>query len=92
MEPYVILGACNPSLAHRALEEEREIGLLLPCNVVVRAVEGNRTRVEIADPKAMLGIVGNAQLDSVAEEARGRLERALDALRAGGASREATNR
>ncbi len=79
MERYVILGACNPPLAHRALETEREVGLLLPCNVVVREVNG-KTRVEIADPKAMLGIVGNPALDELANEARSCLERALQTL------------
>lgn len=77
--PYIILGACNPQLAHRALEQEPEIGLLLPCNVVVRA-EGEQSRVEFADPQAMLGIVGNQQLDNIASEARQRLESALAAL------------
>jgi len=76
MEPYLILGACNPVLAHRALEQEPEIGLLLPCNVVVRAVEDG-SRVEIADPEAMLGIVGNEQLDAIAEEAKRRLLRVI---------------
>lgn len=80
MPPYVILGACNPPLAHRALTVEPEIGLLLPCNVVVRA-EGTRTRVEIADPEAMLGIVGNVELDAVAAEAKQRLQRVVAALR-----------
>ena len=79
MEAYVILGACNPQLAHRALELEPEIGLLLPCNVVVRT-EGNGSRVEIADPKSMLGIVGNGQLDAIAQEAAQRLQHALAAL------------
>lgn len=79
MEPYLILGACNPVLAHRALEVEPEIGLLLPCNVVVRAVEDG-CRVEVADPKAMLGIVGNEQLDAIADEAKQRLQRALATL------------
>ncbi|MBX5448952.1 DUF302 domain-containing protein [Thermogemmatispora sp.] len=77
--PYVILGACNPHLAHRALEIEPELGLLLPCNVVVRAVE-NGSRVEIADPQAMLALSGNAQLDQLAQEARARLQRVLAAL------------
>ncbi len=72
MEPYLILGACNPVLAHRALEQEPQIGLLLPCNVVVRATRDG-CRVEIADPEAMLGIVGNAQLDTIAGEAKQRL-------------------
>lgn len=79
MEPYLILGACNPVLAHRALEVDPEIGLLLPCNVVVRAVEGG-CRVEIADPQAMLRIVGNEHLDAIAEEAKQRLQRALATL------------
>src|SRR5215467_7933436 len=79
MEPYLILGACNPALAHRALEVEPEIGLLLPCNVVVRAVEEG-CRIEVADPKAMLGIVGNEQLDAIADEAKQRLQRALATL------------
>ena len=81
MEPYVILGACNPPLAHRALAEEREIGLLLPCNVVVREVEGG-TRVDITDPKAMLGIVGNERVHVVAEEAGARLHRVAAQLEA----------
>ena len=79
MEPYLILGACNPVLAHRALEQEPEIGLLLPCNVVVRAVEDG-SRVEIADPEAMLGIVGKEQLDIIAKEAKQRLLRVIAAL------------
>ncbi len=79
MEPYLILGACNPILEHRALDVEPEIGLLLPCNVVVRTVEDG-CRVEVADPKAMLGIVGNEQLDAIAEEAKQRLLCAIAAL------------
>jgi uncharacterized protein (DUF302 family) len=79
MEPYLILGACNPVLAHRALEQEPEIGLLLPCNVVVRAA-GSGCRVEIADPEAMLGIVGDEQLDAIAREAKQRLQRVVAAL------------
>ncbi len=78
-EPYIILGACNPQLAHRALEQEPDIGLLLPCNVVVRA-EGQGSRVDIADPQVMLGIVGNEQLNSVAEEAKQRLQRVVASL------------
>jgi len=79
MEPYVILGACNPPLAHRALQQEPEIGLLLPCNVVVRA-EGRGSRVEVADPQAMLGIVDNEELNAVVEEAKRRLQRVVASL------------
>ncbi len=79
IEPYIILGACNPKLAFRALGAEREIGLMLPCNVVVRA-QGNETLVEIADPEAMLGVSSNAALKPVAAEAKERLKRALETL------------
>lgn len=81
-EPYVILGACNPQLAHRALGAVHDIGLLLPCNVIVHA-EGEQTRIEVADPIAMMRIVGNSALDSVAQEARSRLESAVERLKAG---------
>ena len=77
--PYVILGACNPNLAHQAIEREPEIGMLLPCNVVVREV-ADGTLVEIADPRAMLGIAGGGKLDDIAAEARARLERVVTAL------------
>jgi uncharacterized protein (DUF302 family) len=79
MEPYIILGACNPPLAHRALEQEPDIGLLLPCNIVVRS-EGKASRVEVADPQAMLGIVGNEELNAVAEEAKRSLQRVVASL------------
>jgi uncharacterized protein (DUF302 family) len=88
MPPYSIIGACNPPLAHRALAVEPEIGLLLPCNVVVR-VAGDVTRVDIADPEAMLGIAGQPgkpDLYAVAAEAKQRLQRVVAAL--GGRSRE----
>lgn len=77
--PYTILGACNPRLASQALAQEPEIGLLLPCNVVVRA-EGAASHVDIADPKAMLGIVGNPALDAIAAEAEQRLRRVVATL------------
>ncbi len=79
MEPYIILGACNPQLAHRALEQEPDIGLLLPCNVVVRSL-GQGSRVDIADPEAMLGMVGNKQLHPIAQEAKQRLQRVVASL------------
>lgn len=76
--PYVILGACNPSLAHRALAAERDIGLLLPCNVVVYAAdEPGRTVVAALDPLEALALTGNETVRPIAQEARSRLERAL---------------
>jgi len=77
---YVILGACNPHLAHRALIEEHELGLLLPCNVVVHEHDG-RTVVSAADPEVMLGTSDNPALAAVASEAKERLTRALESLR-----------
>ena len=76
MEDYVILGACNPPLAHRALGVDRSIGLLLPCNVVVRTTEQG-TVVEIADPQMLVGVSGEAELEPVADEARRRLDAVL---------------
>jgi uncharacterized protein (DUF302 family) len=76
---YVILGACNPSLAHQALTTELEIGLLLPCNVIVYEENGGSV-VSIADPLSMLGMVGNPKLEPVADEARIRLQRVIEAL------------
>jgi len=78
--PQVILGACRPPLAHAALQAEPSIGLLLPCNVVVRAVDGDRTRVETIDPDIMVSVTGNPDLRAVATEARTRLTAALHAL------------
>jgi uncharacterized protein (DUF302 family) len=76
---YVILGACNPPLAHRALSTQLEIGLLLPCNVIVYEEDGGSV-VSIVDPLAMMQM-GDAQaLEPVALEARARLERVRDAL------------
>lgn len=79
MEDYLILGACNPPLAHRALEIDRTIGLLLPCNVVVRA-EGDRTVVQALDPGTMTALTGLEALRPVAEEATRRLDEVLSAL------------
>lgn len=81
MEPYAILGACNPQLAHRALEVDRDIGLLLPCNVVVRAA-GGRTLVQALDPEVMVAVPEREELRPVAEEASRRIDAALAALRA----------
>lgn len=78
---YVILGACNPPLAHRALSTELEIGLLLPCNVIVyEAEDGAGSVVSIVDPHAMLGTGINPSLAPVADEAAARLRRVLAAL------------
>ena len=78
---YVILGACNPPLADRALHVELEIGLLLPCNVIVYETEASRSTVAAMAPIAALGIVGeNAELQGVAREADQRLRRALTSL------------
>ena len=79
MEDYFILGACNPPLAHRALEADRSIGLLLPCNVVVRA-DGDRTAVQALDPDTMVTLTGLDALRPVAEEATRRLDAALASL------------
>jgi len=79
MEPYLILGACNPHLAHRALAVDRRIGLLLPCNVIVRA-DGDSTIVETLDPHIMVGLTGRAELAPVADEAATRLTAALESL------------
>jgi uncharacterized protein (DUF302 family) len=78
--PYTILGACNPSLAHRALEVEPELGLLLPCNVIVYARPDGTSHVSIVDPKQMLGMVQNEALTAVAEEADARLRRVVEKL------------
>jgi uncharacterized protein (DUF302 family) len=79
IEQYVILGACNPPLASRALSADRTIGLLLPCNVVVRA-SGDATIVEALDPRAIADIAGQPLLKEIAEDAAARLRAALDAL------------
>jgi uncharacterized protein (DUF302 family) len=80
IEPYVILGACNPRLAHRALSSEPGVGLLLPCNVVL-AKDGDGTVVSAASPKAMFAIVEGAPADvvAVAEEAEKKLRAAVEA-------------
>jgi len=79
--PYVILGACNPPLAHRALSADLGLGLLLPCNVVVYDNLDGTSTVEAMDPQAALALVGdNPAIAEVAREARIRLRQALDAL------------
>ena len=78
-EPYLILGACNPPLAHQALQADSSIGMLLPCNVVVRR-DGDATTVEALDPQIMVRMTGEAALAGVADEAAERLERVLAAI------------
>jgi uncharacterized protein (DUF302 family) len=85
MEDYVILGACNPPLAHRALDTDRSIGLLLPCNVVVRR-DGDHTAVQVLDPNTMVALTELDALRPVAEEATRRLDAALASLTAPGTS------
>ncbi|WP_416475813.1 DUF302 domain-containing protein [Streptomyces sp. LKA04] len=79
MEPYLILGACNPPLAHQALEADRSIGLLLPCNVVVRSA-GDHVIVQAVDPGTMVTLTGLDDMAPVAEEATRRLDAALASL------------
>lgn len=79
---YVILGSCNPQLAHRAFKEEIDIGLLLPCNVIVYEADGGGSVVSILDPVGMMELTGNPALEPVAREARERLDRVAAALAA----------
>jgi uncharacterized protein (DUF302 family) len=79
--PYVILGACNPPLAHRALTAERDIGLLLPCNVIVYADDiPGRSVIAALDPVVALSVTGNTDLQPVALDVKARLIRALGAV------------
>ncbi len=80
MRPYRILGACNPPLAHRAIEIEPQIGALLPCNVVVREDPAGKVIVEIMDPQAVLQLVDRPEIGEIAADVRARLERVLAAL------------
>jgi uncharacterized protein (DUF302 family) len=82
MENYLILGACNPPLAHRAVTADRQIGLLLPCNVVVRAdpTDPNTVIVEAMNPRLLVEVTGEAALEPVASEVAAKLQAAIDSL------------
>lgn len=80
VRPYVILGACNPSLAHQALSLEPQIGLLLPCNVVVQEGSEGEVVVSIADPRAIFATVDNPRLASIVDDAERRLRRVMRTL------------
>lgn len=77
---YVILGACNPKLAYQALQNELEIGLLLPCNVIVYETNESQSVVSIVDPMSMLGVVEKEELEGVANKAKARLSRVVKKL------------
>jgi len=77
---YVILGACNPPMAHQALSLEPDIGVLLPCNVCVSERDGGGTRVAAMNPAAAFMLIDNPEISGVADEVRSRLQRVIDAL------------
>ena len=78
--PYKILGACNPNLAYRALSQEMEIGLLLPCNVIVYQTPNGKTKISIMNPKALMSGIEKEGLDSLADEALEKVTKALEAV------------
>ena len=79
-KPYIILGACNPKLAHQALTAEPDIGLMLPCNVVVYEEGPGAATVEAISPMAAMGVVENAALSDVADQVQAKLEAAMQAV------------
>jgi len=81
--PYTILGACNPALAHEALQLEDKVGTMLPCNVVVQALDDGRTEVAAIDPVASMQAIDNAELKKAAGEVREKLARVIEAIEPG---------
>ena len=77
---YRILGACNPELAYQGLEDELELGVLLPCNVIVYETDDGNIIVSAVDPKQLVGITDNPALDSISGDVSDRFERVLDTL------------
>ncbi len=77
---YKILGACNPNLAHEAIEAEPDIGLLLPCNVLLRELDGGKVNVSFMDPVAVLGMVDNPKIAEVAPMVQGKLKKVAASL------------
>ncbi len=77
---YIILGACNPKLAHKAMSVENQVGVLLPCNVVVQEHTDGRVEVSAMDPVGAMAMIGNPKLDEIAADVKGRLERVLAKL------------
>lgn len=80
LRPYTILGACNPRLAHAALQSENKIGTMLPCNVVVQEIEGNRVEVAAVDPVASMSAIDNQKLAPLAAEVQALLKAVIAAL------------
>jgi uncharacterized protein (DUF302 family) len=78
--PYLILGACNPKLAHQALQHEDKIGTMLPCNVIVQQLDGGRVEIAAVDPVASMQAVGNLQLGEVASQVRQKLKDVVESL------------
>lgn len=78
--PYRILGACNPGFAHKALLAEDKIGTMLPCNVIVQATDDGKIEVSAVDPAASMSAISNPDLEGIAGEVRGKLQRVIDSL------------